>query len=40
MRIIDETIGRPTVEEVTGRPAVTYARWAAHHAAKFNATPA
>jgi uncharacterized protein YbjT (DUF2867 family) len=30
----------PTVEEVTGRPAFTYAQWAAHHAAKFNSTPA
>lgn len=28
----------PTVEEVTGRPAFTYAQWAAHHAAEFNST--
>lgn len=30
----------PTVEEVTGRPAFTYAQWAAYHAAAFTATPA
>ncbi|MEV6868590.1 NAD(P)H-binding protein [Streptosporangium subroseum] len=30
----------PTVEEVTGRPAFTYAQWAAHHAATFNSPPA
>jgi hypothetical protein len=30
----------PTVEEVTGRPAFTYAQWAARHAAKLNSTPA
>ncbi|MEV0233463.1 NAD(P)H-binding protein [Nonomuraea sp. NPDC050786] len=29
-----------TVEEVTGRPAFTYAEWAAHHAADFGSTPA
>ncbi|MBM0259930.1 NAD(P)H-binding protein [Micromonospora sp. 4G55] len=30
----------PTVEEITGRPALTYAQRAAHHAADFTATPA
>ncbi|NUW40908.1 NAD(P)H-binding protein [Nonomuraea rhodomycinica] len=30
----------PTVEEVTGRPAFTYAQWVAHRAAAFGATPA
>ncbi|WP_433432386.1 NAD(P)H-binding protein [Nonomuraea sp. CA-141351] len=30
----------PTVKEVTGRPAFTYAQWAAHHAADFGSTPA
>lgn len=29
----------PTVEEVTGRPAFTYAQWAAQHAADFGTTP-
>ncbi|MFC4120030.1 NmrA family NAD(P)-binding protein [Nonomuraea zeae] len=30
----------PAVEEVTGRPAFTYAQWVAHRAAAFGATPA
>ncbi|MBT2225322.1 NAD(P)H-binding protein [Nonomuraea sp. NEAU-A123] len=30
----------PTVEEVTGRPAFTYAQWVAHRAADFGSTPA
>ncbi|NUW30264.1 NAD(P)H-binding protein [Nonomuraea sp. SMC257] len=34
----DEVV--PTVEEVTGRPAFTYAQWVAHRAAAFGAAPA
>jgi uncharacterized protein YbjT (DUF2867 family) len=30
----------PTVEEVTGRPAFTYAQWVAHRAAAFGSAPA
>jgi hypothetical protein len=30
----------PAVEEVTGRPAFTYAQWVAHRAADFGSTPA
>ena len=30
----------PTVEEVTGRPAFTYAQWVAHRAAEFDSAPA
>ncbi|GAA3507590.1 uncharacterized protein YbjT (DUF2867 family) [Streptosporangium album] len=30
----------PVVEQVTGRPAHTYAQWAAHHADDFRRTPA
>ena len=30
----------PTVEEVTGRPAVTYAQWVARHVAEFTPAPA
>jgi hypothetical protein len=30
----------PTVGEVTGRPAFTYAQWAAHRAAEFDSAPA
>ncbi|WP_214318765.1 NAD(P)H-binding protein [Nonomuraea sediminis] len=30
----------PTVEEVTGRPAFTYAQWVAQHAADFGSAPA
>lgn len=29
----------PTVENVTGRPAITYAQWVARHAAAFDSTP-
>ncbi|MGP3937908.1 hypothetical protein [Nonomuraea sp. KM88] len=30
----------PTVEKVTGRPAITYSQWAADHAAAFEPAPA
>jgi uncharacterized protein YbjT (DUF2867 family) len=30
----------PTVEDVTGRPAFTYAQWVAHRAAEFDSAPA
>jgi len=31
---------QPTFEQVTGRPAVTYAQWVAHRAAEFDSAPA